>query len=93
MVMSTDCGIPGAPHAELAKAMAVVAGMSGRPPAEVLRLATSASAQLLGLTDRGTIEAGKRADLLVVQGDPTERLDALEDVRLVVAGGRIVFQR
>ncbi|GAB4324301.1 MAG: amidohydrolase family protein [Dehalococcoidia bacterium] len=93
VVMSTDCGIPNAPHAQLARAMALLADMGGLPALDVLRLATSRSAELLGLADRGIIAQGKRADLLVVGGDPTRDLAALEDVRLVVAGGQVAFRR
>lgn len=93
IVMSTDCGIPNAPHADLGRAMAVLADMAGLSAAATLRLATSRSAELLGLDNRGVIVAGKRADLLVVGGDPTQDLTALQDVRLVVAGGRIASRQ
>jgi imidazolonepropionase-like amidohydrolase len=73
--------------------MAVLQEMVDRPAAEILALATSRSAELLGLDDRGTIEPGKRADLLVVEGDPTQDLAALEHVRLVVSAGQVVPRR
>lgn len=90
VLMSTDCGIPGVPHAALWEGMDVLRRLTGKAPIEVLRLATSTSADLLGLADRGVLEAGRRADLLVVEGDPTEDLSALGRVRLVVAGGQII---
>jgi imidazolonepropionase-like amidohydrolase len=93
MVMSTDCGIPNVPHEALAGGMAVFARMTGLSPIEVLRRATSESAAILGLDDRGVITEGKRADLLVVEGDPLTDLAALERVRLVIAGGHIVCDR
>ncbi|MEZ4482440.1 MAG: amidohydrolase family protein [Dehalococcoidia bacterium] len=88
MLMSTDCGIPGVPHDALAGGMKVLRDIAGLSDVETLKLATSRSAELLGLGDRGTIEAGKRADLLVVDGDPTQDLTALTHVRLVVAAGK-----
>jgi imidazolonepropionase-like amidohydrolase len=91
VVMSTDCGIPGVPHEALAGGMAVLADVAGLSPVETLKLATSRSAALLGLTDRGTIEPGKRADLLVVEGDPTDDLAALDRVRYVIKAGALVF--
>jgi imidazolonepropionase-like amidohydrolase len=91
VLMSTDCGIPNAPHENLAQAMAVVCELSGLSPVETMKLATSTSARLLDLPDRGTIEAGKRADLLVVEGDPTEDVEALQRVRAVVAGGELAY--
>ncbi len=92
VLMSTDCGIPNVPHPALAGGIAMLADLGGLSPIEALRLATSRSAELLGLDDRGTIEEGKRADLLVVEGDPTTGLGALDRVRLVVAKGEVVFR-
>ena len=88
--MSTDCGIPGLPHNDLVRALRTMQAMTAQSAIEVLRLATSTSARLLRLPDRGTIAPGQRADLLVVEGDPTHDLGALERVRAVVAGGRLV---
>jgi len=92
VLMSTDCGIPGVPHAALSGGMDVLAELTGRRPIDVLKLATSRSAELLELDDRGVIAAGKLADLVVVEGDPLNELSALEKVRLVVKGGEIVFR-
>jgi imidazolonepropionase-like amidohydrolase len=44
---------------------------AGFTPLEALRAATALPAQRFGLTDRGQIVAGKRADLFLVNGDPT----------------------
>ena len=41
-------------------------------PLDALRAATANGAELLRLHEVGTIEAGKRADLLLVDGDPVE---------------------
>ncbi len=90
IAMSTDCGIPGVPHEALADALEVVQEMTDLPAVEIIKLATSTSANHLGLGDRGVIGPGKRADLLVVEGDPLDRLADLNRVRLVVAGGRPV---
>ena len=91
VLMSTDCGIPGVPHEALGAAIKVLADMSGLRPVQALRLATSRSAELLGLADRGVIAPGRLADLLVVEGDPTQDLAALERVRYVFKGGELVF--
>ncbi len=88
--MSTDSGIPGLPHDDLVHALRTMQAMTAQSAIEVLRLATSTSARLLGLPDRGSIAPGQRADLLVVEGDPTRDLEALGRVRAVVAGGRLV---
>ncbi|MEV6345171.1 amidohydrolase family protein [Actinoplanes sp. NPDC051851] len=48
---------------------------AGLTPAEALRAATATPARRFGLTDRGRIAPGLRADLLLVDGDPTTRID------------------
>ena len=64
--------------------------IAGIPNDVVLRAATSNVAALLGRNDFGTVEAGRRADLILVDGDPMERIGDLEKVVLVVQGGRVV---
>lgn len=92
IVMSTDCGIPGVPHDALAGGLQVFAELTGLSPLETLRLATSSSATILELGDRGTLQPGALADVLVVEGDPTVDLAALERVRLVIQDGRVAHQ-
>ena len=54
--------------------------------------ATAWPAAALGLTSSlGTIEVGKVADVIAVEGDPVEDITALNRVRLVVSRGRIVY--
>jgi imidazolonepropionase-like amidohydrolase len=56
-------------------------------PSEILRAATSTAAEAIGLTDRGLLQAGKRADLIVVEGDPLRDLQCLEKIRGVMKAG------
>ncbi|MBI5480583.1 MAG: amidohydrolase family protein [Deltaproteobacteria bacterium] len=63
---------------------------AGLGAVECLRAATGGAAALLGRRDRGVLAPGARADLLVVDGDPTSDLAAIERVRAVVAAGRVV---
>jgi imidazolonepropionase-like amidohydrolase len=78
--------IPGvALHQELA--LLVSAGI---PPVDVLRLATRNGAEALGrLGATGTVEQGKRADLIVLEADPLRDIRNTRRVRYVVLGGRI----
>jgi imidazolonepropionase-like amidohydrolase len=55
----------------------VAAGMS---PAEALAAATSVAARAFRLNDRGRIRAGYRADLLLVEGDPTRDIRATRHI-------------
>jgi Tol biopolymer transport system component len=55
---------------------------------QVLRLATAEGALALGLEQQvGTLEEGKLADFVVIDGDPLQRLDDTRNVRAVVKGG------
>jgi imidazolonepropionase-like amidohydrolase len=92
MLMSTDCGIPSTPHDSLPRSMEAFQLLTDLPPVEVLKMATSTSAELLGLADRGTLDVGRRGDLLVVDGDPTVDIAALQRARLVVQAGEVVFE-
>ncbi|MDA0271506.1 MAG: amidohydrolase family protein [Chloroflexi bacterium] len=92
VVMSTDSGIPNTPHEDIGRAIRTLQRLAGITAAEALRRATSTSAELLHLPDRGVIAPGKRADLLVVDGDPTVEIEALQRVRLVVRAGDVVFR-
>jgi imidazolonepropionase-like amidohydrolase len=63
---------------------------AGLAPAEALRGATSLAASTFGLTDRGVIAPGRRADLVLVDGDPTLDISATRNIRGVWIGGRRV---
>ncbi len=63
----------------------------GMTPLEALQAATINGATLLSLDqDLGTIEAGKYADLVAVQGDPLQDISAMEHVRFVMKAGVVV---
>src|SRR5260370_15912910 len=57
-------------------------------PAEILRAVTSTAAEAIGLPDRGLLRPGKRADLIVVEGDPLRDLTCLEKIRAVMKAGK-----
>ena len=60
---------------------------------EVLGIATRVNARLLDMGDKlGTLEKGKLADVLVVNGRPDERLDDIANVDLVIRDGRVQVQ-
>jgi imidazolonepropionase-like amidohydrolase len=63
----------------------IVAGMT---PYQALRTATVNSAKALGL-DAGSIEAGKLADLVIVEGNPLENIANAHHVKRVIANGRL----
>jgi imidazolonepropionase-like amidohydrolase len=60
---------------------------AGLSPGQALAAATSVAATHLGLDGVGRLTPGARADLLLVDDDPTTDLGALERVRLVTRDG------
>lgn len=61
---------------------------------QVLQLATSGNAAVLGMEDSiGTIKPGRKADMIVVEGNPLEDIDALGNVRMVMRDGRFLKGR
>ena len=90
VLAGTDAGMPGTAHGvslhhELS--LLVDAGLS---PSAALTAATSAPAEVFGLTDRGRIAPGRRADLLLVHGDPTEQITDSRRILGVWVGGEPV---
>jgi imidazolonepropionase-like amidohydrolase len=72
-------------HVELE--LLVAAGLS---PVEAINAATRSAADVFGLADRGRIEPGLRADLLMVDGDPTVDIRATQNIRMAWAAGQLV---
>jgi imidazolonepropionase-like amidohydrolase len=66
---------------------------AGMPASEVMIAATSGNAHIFHLNDRGEVKPGLLADLVAVDGDPLRDVSAVEHVRLVMKGGRIVRQQ
>ena len=72
VAMGTDAGTPWNRHGENAQELAALVSL-GMSPMDAIQATTIRGAELLGLSDRlGTVEVGKAADILVVDGDPLE---------------------
>ena len=82
------------PHGDYAKELAVYPELCGVSNLEVIRWATANGAALQGrLHELGTVEEGKLADLLVVDGDPAKDLRVLQDrenLKAIIKGGEFV---
>jgi imidazolonepropionase-like amidohydrolase len=85
-VAGTDKGVPGA-SVQREIELYVQAGL---PPIDAIRAATAIPARVMDLEhDTGTIAPGLRADLIVVDGNPLERISDLRNVRMVSSAGRL----
>lgn len=61
---------------------------AGFTPVEAIHIATANGAQFLGESDRiGTIMPGKQADLVVIKGDPSKKIEDIENVETVFKDG------
>jgi imidazolonepropionase-like amidohydrolase len=77
IAVGSDGNTPYAPHIEMADMVA-----TGMTPAQVIIAATKNGAEFLRMTDTGTIEVGKSADLLVLDANP---LDDITNTRKISA--------
>jgi imidazolonepropionase-like amidohydrolase len=71
VAMGTDC--PVSPHGTNLGELELMAKLSDMTPVDALVATTRSGAELMGLADElGTLEPGKRADVVVVDGDPLD---------------------
>lgn len=86
----TDCGVRGVLPEHLAREIRNVHG-HGATPMAAIKAGTINGARLLGLEEEtGSIQAGRLADLILVDGDPLVDLGRLECPAIVIQRGRIV---
>ena len=90
LIAGSDCGWGSYPFGQLAYEIECMVD-GGLSPMQGIQSATSQAAQALGIGDRvGVLAPGKRADLLVVEGDPSENILDLMKVQAVFKGGERV---
>jgi len=86
--MGTDAAVY--PHGLNAHELAVYVRL-GMTPLQAIQTATVNDADLLGWSDKvGSIEPGKWADIIAVDGDPLQDITVLQHVRFVMKGGDVV---
>lgn len=86
IAFGTDSGV--SHHGENAREFALMTSL-GMAPAAALRAATTNAAALLGVDDRGALEAGKLADIVAVPGNPLDDIRVTERVNFVMKDGAI----
>lgn len=88
IAMGTDSGV--GPHGSNLDELAAMAE-AGMKPLEVLTATTQSAAELLGIgDDTGTLQPGKRADVVAVAGDPLDLESLKSRIRAVYQDGRLV---
>jgi imidazolonepropionase-like amidohydrolase len=64
---------------------------AGLSPEQAIQAATRNAAQHLGKLDElGTLEPGKLADLIIVDGDPLMDISVIHNIEVVIKGGKVV---
>ena len=84
------CGTdaPAIPHGRNAKELVALVDR-GMTPLQAIRAATTVSAELIDVDDRGRLEPGLLADVIAVGGDPLADISVTEDVRFVMKDGAV----
>jgi imidazolonepropionase-like amidohydrolase len=95
LLVGDDFGFPMMPHGDYVSEYEIYTKQLGIPALSVLRWATRNGAEAMGMgDDLGTIEAGKLADLLIVDGDPSADISVLRSgIQIVMKNGEIVRVR
>jgi imidazolonepropionase-like amidohydrolase len=92
IALGTDAGMPGTPHGVSTLHEMELMVRAGLTPTEALIAGTAKSAQVINqLADRGTIEVGKRADLVLIKGEPWKTISDVRKTDRVFIDGKLVF--
>lgn len=87
LLAGTDAGNPSTAHGVSLHGELALLVKGGLSPAEALNSATALPAKIFGLNDRGRIAVGMRADLILVNGDPTKNIAETRDIEFIWKNG------
>ncbi len=90
VLAGTDAGNPGTAHGASLHGELELLVQSGLSPEQALRAATSLPARIFGMSDRGRIEPGMRADLVLVDGDPSQDIRVSRAIEMIWKNGFVV---
>lgn len=87
----TDSGGPCTPHNSIVEELDLLL-TAGFTPMEAIKSATSVAARALGIADEvGTLETGKLADIIAVEGNPLQDIKNLKKIKMVMRNGQDIL--
>jgi imidazolonepropionase-like amidohydrolase len=90
--LGTDAGMPGTPHGRSTLREMELLVEAGLTPTQALVAATSSSARIMHQDgDRGTIAPGQRADIVLIDGKPWDRIADVYKLSQVLIDGKLVY--
>ncbi len=93
LAAGTNSGIDQTPISGYAYTLETMAGLGEMSRPAVIKSATRLAAEAVGLADQiGTLQKGKRADLIAVTGNPLEDLRVLRHIDYVIRDGKVIVQ-
>ena len=85
--MGSDAGCPFNPHETAAHEMVLMV-MAGLTPKAAVDAATRGGAELLGLSELGSLEAGKAASFVCLKGNPLENIEYVDAISALYMNGK-----
>jgi len=93
ILAGTDAGVPEVDFDQLPFSIKLLVDEIGITNYDAIKAGTSEAARALGVDNEvGTVEKGKLADIIIINGDPLEDLEALKRIVMIIKDGDIVFQ-
>lgn len=91
MGVGTDAAMPFVTHYDMWRELDHYMRQTNLSTAQVIEMATRTNAKILGVDQvTGTLEVGKNADLIVLEHNPLERIEALSNVNMVMVNGNLI---
>src|SRR5215510_1456984 len=87
VALGTDSGTPDTYPGYFELRELALMGEAGMAPAEVIKAATSVSAEALGLKDQGVLAAGKQGDFIVLTSNPLEKIANSKEISVIYMKG------